>query len=176
VVSTLAGIAPPYVLGVVTLVLFAGKLGWTPVIFDEISMRSWILPAFVLAAYPCAIVMRLFEGELENIMQSRYVLRARAMGFSAAAVILREALPNALTAALPGLANALAAFITGAFFVEVIFGVPGLGRLAYEAISNKDIELLAGLCMVFAVIIVSISAVLEISRLFLDPRLRGRDA
>lgn len=176
VLFTFAGIAPPYVLGITVLMFFAGKLGWIAVIFDGSSIRSWILPSLVLAAYPCSIVMRLFDSELASIQRSTYVLHAQALGFSPAVVLLREILPNALTAALPGFANALAVFITGAFFVEVIFTIPGLGRLSYEAISNKDIGLLAGLCVTFAVAVVAISTLMEAVRFALDPRLRGRDA
>lgn len=172
----LGGIAPPYVLGVFALLVFAGWLGWVSVIFDGSRVRDWVLPALVLAAYPSAIVMRLFGCQLEAVLNAPYILRARAMGFATNRVIIWEAVPNALTAALPGFANALAAFITGTFFVEVIFGIPGLGRLTYEAISNKDIALLSGLCILFAVAVSGISTALEVLRVAIDPRLRSRHA
>jgi peptide/nickel transport system permease protein len=95
------------------------------------------------------------------------------MGASAFGALLREAVPNALTAALPAFANAMAVFLTGTFFVEVIFGISGLGRLTYEAISNKDITLLAALCLLFATAISMVSTLLEIVRFAIDPRLRS---
>lgn len=167
------GIAPPYVAGVLALALFAGKLGWINVIFDPTKISNWILPSLVLAAYPASVVMRLFDSELNNSVRSLFVLRARAMGASAFGALLREAVPNALTAALPALANAMAVFLTGTFFVEVIFGISGLGRLTYEAISNKDITLLSTLCLLFAAAICLVSTLLEIVRLAIDPRLRS---
>ena len=98
------------------------------------------------------------------------------MGFPYRTILVHEALPNAMTAALAALANGLAAFWTGTFFVEVIFGIGGLGQLTYEAISNKDIALLAALCLVFAIGITVISATLEVCQLLLDPRLRENRA
>jgi peptide/nickel transport system permease protein len=77
-----------------------------------------------------------------------------------------------MTAALAALANGLAFFVTGTFFVEVVFGISGLGGLTYEAIRNKDIALLVGLCMVFAVTITAISVALEDVLRLLNPRLR----
>ena len=174
--ATALGIAPPYILGVVLLAIFAGALGWVSVIFDPRRIKDWILPAVVLAAYPTSVVLRLFDSELGKVLHATYVLRARAMGFGSRGVLLREALPNALTAALPALANAVAVFVTGTFFVEVIFGIPGLGRLTYEAIANKDIALLSALCLVFAFAISTISALLDLGRLMIDPRLRESHA
>lgn len=173
--TTAQGIAPPYILGVVSLSIFAGGLGWITVIFDSHRITDWILPAIVLAAYPSSVVLRLFDAELSGVLEKPYVIRARATGWNRQTVLLREALPNALTAALPALANAIAVFVTGTFFVEVIFGIPGLGRLTYEAIANKDIALLSALCLVFAMAICTLSTLLEFSRLMVDPRLRERN-
>jgi peptide/nickel transport system permease protein len=165
-------VAPPYVLAVAALVVFAGWLNWVPAIFQPGELRSWVLPALVLASYPTAIILRLFHQQLEDALSSTYVLRARAMGFPEWQILLREVLPNALTTALAALANGLAFFVTGTFFVEVVFGISGLGGLTYEAIRNKDIALLVGLCMVFAVTITAISVALEVVLRLLNPRLR----
>lgn len=172
--TMMIGIAPPYVLGVVILTLFAGNLGWISPIFDPSKVTPWILPSLVLAAYPTTITMRLFENQITHELSQQYVVRARAMGFPHRFVLVREILPNALTAAIAALANGLAFFVTGTFFVEVIFGIPGLGQLTYQAIVNKDIALLAALCIVFAIAISAISAVLDVSQLLIDPRLRDR--
>jgi len=171
-----AAVAPPYVLAVVVLAIFAGWLNWVPAIFEPSQLRSWALPALVLAAYPTAIVLRLFHQQMEQAFNSPYVLRARAMGFSERRILLSEVLPNALTTALAALANGLAFFVTGTFFVEVVFGISGLGGLTYDAIRNKDIALLVGLCIVFAVSITAISVTLEAALRFLNPRLREAHA
>jgi peptide/nickel transport system permease protein len=163
---------PPYVLAVLLLMVFGGWLELVPTIFDPELPVAWLLPAFVLAAYPTAIVLKLFHQEIEAARSSLYVLRARAMGFSEARILLTEILPNAITPALAALANSLAFFITGTFFVEVVFGMTGLGSLTYEAIRNKDLALLVGLCVVFAAVISIVSALLDMGLILANPRLR----
>jgi len=175
-VSTALGVAPPYVLGVTSLAVFAGWLAWVSPIFEPMKSSAWIMPSLVLAAYPTAVTMRLFNNQLDTVLHAPYIVRAKAMGFPYRTILVHEALPNAMTAALAALANGLAAFWTGTFFVEVIFGIGGLGQLTYEAISNKDIALLAALCLVFAIGITVISATLEVCQLLLDPRLRENRA
>lgn len=166
--------APPYVLAVLLLMLFGSWLEWVPTIFDPGYFSSWILPALTLAAYPTAIILKFFHQEIEVAQHSHYSLRARAMGFSKSFILLAEILPNAITPALAALANSLAFFITGTFFVEVVFGITGLGSLTYEAIRNNDLALLMGLCIVFAAAISIISAALEIALTLSNPRLRNR--
>lgn len=168
-----AAAAPPYVLAVLLLMVFGAMLEWVPTIFNPEKLSSWILPAITLAAYPIAIVLKLFHQEMIAAQSSPYALRARAMGFSKRFILLRETLPNAVTPALAALANSLAFFITGTFFVEVVFGVTGLGSLTYEAIRNNDLSLLMALCMVFAAGIGVISTALEITLILLNPRLRS---
>lgn len=167
-----AAAIPPYVLAVLLLMVFGGWLELVPTIFNPELLVAWLLPAFVLAAYPTAIVLKLFHQEIEAARSSLYVLRARAMGLSEARILLTEILPNAVTPALAALANSLAFFITGTFFVEVVFGMTGLGSLTYEAIRNKDLALLVGLCVVFAAVISIVSALLDMGLILVNPRLR----
>lgn len=165
---------PPYVLAVAILLFFGSWLGWVPVLFDPQRLTSWLLPALVLAAYPIAIVVKLFSQQIEIIFRQPYVLRAKAYGFSARTILLTEILPNALTPALGALANNLAIFVTGSFFVEVVFGITGLGGLTYEAIRNRDLPLLMGICITYAVFITMISALLEAALLAANPKMRLR--
>jgi peptide/nickel transport system permease protein len=167
--------APPYVLAIVTLLVLAGWLGVLPAIFDPDQLRCWIAAAFVLAAYPTALVSRLFFTALENSLNSDYAYRARALGFQERTILLREALPNSVGAPVSAAANGLAYFATGTFFVEVAFGVGGIGTLTYEAIRNKDVTVLAAVCLLFAIAISVVSAGLELGQHLLDPRLRRRN-
>jgi peptide/nickel transport system permease protein len=164
--------APPYVLALLTLTLFAGFLRVLPAVFERDRIACWIAAAFVLAAYPTALASRLFHDALASAMLSDYATRARAQGFDEAAILLREALVNALSAPVSAIANGLAYFFTGTFFVEVAFGVGGIGSLTYEAIQNKDVTVLAAVCLLFAVVISALSAVLDLAQHLLTPRLR----
>ncbi|MGH8549175.1 MAG: ABC transporter permease subunit, partial [Methylococcales bacterium] len=168
-----AAAARAYVLAVLLLMVFGGWLELVPTIFDSGQPSSWILPALTLAAYPTAIVLKLFHQEIEVAHRSLYAIRARAMGFSKPFILLAEILPNAITPALAALANSLAFFITGTFFVKVVFGVTGLGSLTYEVIRNNDLALLMGLCIVFAAAISIISTALEVALILSNPRLRS---
>lgn len=173
---TCTAASPPYVLAVIVFVLFAGFFGWMPAVFEPSRILCWLAPAFVLAVYPTALVSRLFRDALERALSSDYSTRARAQGYSNRAILLREALPNAITAPVSALANGLAYFVTGTFFVEVAFGIGGLGTLTYEAVRNKDIPVLSAVCLIFAVAVSVISATLDVMQRLLTPALRrGRD-
>jgi peptide/nickel transport system permease protein len=164
--------APPYVLALLTLTLFAGRLGVLPGVFEPDRWSCWFAAGLVLAVYPTALVSRLFASGLNAEMASDYALRAHAHGFSDASTLIREALVNALNAPLSAIANGLAYFFTGTFFVEVAFGIGGLGSLTYEAVRNKDVTVIAGVCLLFAVSISGLSLVLDIAHHAFVPRLR----
>lgn len=164
--------APPYVLALMTLTVFAGLLHLLPSVFEPDRLVCWLAPAFVLAAYPTALVSRLFHDALEAAMRSDYANRARAEGRSEAAIFLHEAIVNSLSAPISAIANGLAYLFTGNFFVEVAFGVGGIGTLTYEAIRNKDVTVLAGVCLLFAVVISMLSALLEVTQFLINPRQR----
>jgi peptide/nickel transport system permease protein len=163
---------PPYVLALLTLTTFAGFLQVVPAVFDPDRVICWVVAAFVLAAYPTALVSRIFDDALATAMQSDYATRARAQGFSEASILMRDALINALPAPVSAIANGLAYFFTGTFFVEVAFGIGGIGSLTYDAIRNKDVTVLAAVCLLFAVVISALSTLLDFAQHLFNPRLR----
>lgn len=167
---------PPYVLAVVLLMFFGAGLRWVPMLFNADRPLSWLLPALVLATYPISIVLKLFQQELALAPSHLYAVRARAYGFSPREILISEILPNILTPSLAAFANSLAFFVTGTFFVEVVFGITGLGGLTYESIRNKDLPLLVGLCVVFATAITLISVFLEMAITIINPHVRQHHA
>ena len=152
------------------LFILAGWLGWFPVVFNAGGISSWVLPSLVLSAYPVALVLKIFADSLRAQLTLPYARRARAFGFPHAFIVWKEVLPNALPAAIAAVVNGLAYFVTGAFFVEVVFGLPGLGRLGQEALRQKDIALLTGVCLAFAAAMVVLSLVLDLLQQWLSPR------
>jgi peptide/nickel transport system permease protein len=175
-VLTTAALAPPYVLAIGALLLVVGGLGWISVMFEPERLAAWVLPSAVLGTYPAALVFRLFSERLHEELRSAYVRRARALGLSHARVLFAEVLPNALPAALAALTNSLAFFVTGAFFVEIVFGIPGWGRLAQEALRNKDMSVLSGLCLAFGFAMLLLSAALDLIQREMDPRVAHTNA
>lgn len=164
--------APPYVLALLMLTLFAGRLSLLPAVFAPDLWRCWLAAGVVLAVYPTALVSRLFASALNLEMNSDYAVRARAQGFQDTSVLFQEALINASSAPLSAIANGLAYFFTGTFFVEVAFGIGGLGSLTYDAVRNKDLTLIAGVCLFFALAISLLSFALDLAHHALVPRLR----
>jgi peptide/nickel transport system permease protein len=111
--------------------------------------------------YPAALLFRIFLQSLQRELGMAYALRAAAAGFPRSTIVLREAFPNALPAPLASAANAVAFFFTSAFFIETVIGIAGLGRLAQDAVRQKDLATLSGVCLAYCVVVVSTSALLN---------------
>jgi ABC-type dipeptide/oligopeptide/nickel transport system permease component len=170
------GLIPPFVLATVLLIVGAAWLGLAKVTFVPSSPIAWILPSIALAAYPVATVYRLFYSQLGEELAKPYAIRAKGMGFSRVRLVVYEALPNALPPILALIANHISFFVTGSLFVEVVFGIGGLGRLAQESLHNKDLQLLGGVCLLFAISSFLCTAALRSAHLWLDPRAGASDA
>jgi peptide/nickel transport system permease protein len=175
VLANMTAFVPPYVLATGMLLLLAGALRWMPVLFDPHSVLAWVAPALVLAAYPAALTLQLFDARLAAESAASYCVRARAAGLPESHVLWREAAPNAVPAALAALANGLASFVTGALFVEAVFGLPGLGRLTQDALRTQDVSVLAGVCVVVAAFVVCLALALRGAQAAFDPRFRTNE-
>ena len=165
-------VSPAYVLATVGLLIGGAWLGLIPIVFDASQPKNWLIPAAMLSAYPTAIVVQLFSSRLEQESNSVYARRARALGLPPAYIVIVEVVPNALPTALAALANSLTYFVTGSFFVESVFGIPGLGRLTQEALRNKDVNVLAGVCYLYSFIVLFLFVSLDFLQSKLDPRTR----
>jgi peptide/nickel transport system permease protein len=175
-VAQLIAFIPPYVLATLAIIVFASWLGLTPVLFGGGSPGSWLVPAFVLSAYPTAVVINVFANRLQHELLSDYAKRARSNGFSHSYVVWAEAFPNALPATIAALANGMAFFLTGTLFIEIIFGIPGLGNLAFDALRSKDVVVLAGICLSYSGFVIAMSTSLDGALHQMPPhnRVRGR--
>ena len=153
---------PPYLLALAILIIATTLTNLTPVLFAPSRSATWILASLALAVYPTALLFQVFTQALEKQLGSSYALRAAATGLDHRSVVIREALPNALDAPLSALANAAAYFFTSAFFVEAVFGIPGLGRLAQDAVRVKDLALLNGVCLTYCIVVGLFAALLDL--------------
>jgi len=107
-----------------------------------------------------------------EVLDSEYVRLARAKGVSYRGVIWKHALRNSLIVPFTVSALLLAGFITGTVIVEVVFAWPGLGRLAVEAVTNNNLNLVVGTTLMFALVFVLINFLVDIGYVFIDPRIR----
>jgi len=127
---------------------------------------------FKLGLSGAAFYARLLRNNLQDILHTEYVRVGRAKGLSAYKVLLRHALPNAMNALLTQLGLDIGFFLSGVLLVEVPFSWPGIGRQAWEAITNLDIPLVLGTVLFGAVTILVANIVVDIAYAFLDPRVR----
>jgi oligopeptide transport system permease protein len=173
---TVTGIAtPPFVRVSLLIVLFSLALGWLPTggwegIFDSRA----IIPILAIGLGPAAIIARYTRSSLLEVHGQDFIRTARAKGLTETAVVVRHAMKNALIPVVTVAGVTLANVITGAFFVERIYSVPGIGRQFVDSVSGRDYPLLLGIVLVFALLISLVNLLVDLSYGFLDPRIRYR--
>lgn len=131
-----------------------------------------VLPAVTLGTIPLAIVAKITRSGMLEVLRSDYVRTARAKGLGEWAVVVRHALRNALVPIITivGLQSGL--LLGGAVLTETVFAWPGVGRLAFDAISNRDMPLIDGCILLFAATFVVVNAAVDILYAAANPRIR----
>jgi peptide/nickel transport system permease protein len=174
---------PVYMLGLLSLYLFANDIGVIHV-FDgagtyaglTVSPIRWfnslLLPWLVLAAGFAAFYSRLLRSSLIETMSEDYVRTARAKGLSERRVIWRHGVRAAIMPIITLLGLDIGGLLGGVLLVETVFNVPGVGRLAYDAIHNADLPVIQGTVTLAAFFIVIVNLTVDIAYAFIDPRIR----
>ncbi|HEY3828063.1 MAG TPA: ABC transporter permease [Solirubrobacteraceae bacterium] len=175
--------APEYWLGLLALFLFAsdiGKLAVFPGAGSYVAFSSepvkWftalILPWLVLAASFAAVYARLLRGSLIEVLGEDYIRTARAKGLTERRVVMRHGVRGAITPIVTVLGLDIGTLLGGALLIEVVFNIPGVGRLNYDAINHADFPIVQGTVLLAALFIVVANLLVDISYAFLDPRVR----
>jgi len=133
-------------------------------------------PAFILALYPMAILARILKQEIEKINKSTFITAARAFGFSETQIRLRHSIRNALVPFIAALSNQLPMLFTGAFIIEIIFSIPGVGSLLIKSILHKDFPMLEAVVILNGLQFIGINLMFEFLYPVIDPRIRSADA
>lgn len=175
---------PTFWLGLMGLVLFAGKLGWLPaggMVTVGLDGGWWtqaldvarhaLLPALTLSTFYLAVYTKLMRGAMREVLQADYIRAARAKGASGLRVLARHALRNAALPLVTMLGYQVASLLSGAVLVESVFAWPGLGRLAFEAILARDFNLLLGILLLSSLLVTVINIAVDLASAWLDPRL-----
>ncbi len=131
-----------------------------------------ILPACALALPLSAIIARVLKTSINEAMTQDYVLLARVKGFSRARIVAREALRNALVPTVTLTGVQFTFLVGGTVLVEKIFSYPGIGNMGIDAVSNRDLPLIQGLVLTFAVLFIIINLLVDMSYALLNPRMR----
>ncbi|MFT4191317.1 MAG: ABC transporter permease [Comamonas sp.] len=174
---------PTFWLGLMAMVLFAGKLGWLPsggmgdIGFEggwgarlADTARHLVLPALTLATFYLAAYAKLVRGAMLEVLGADFIRTARAKGVSRPGVLLRHALRNALLPLVTMLGYQVSALLGGAVLVESVFAWPGIGRLAFEAVTARDFNLLLGILLLSSILVTLLNIAADVVVAWLDPR------
>ncbi len=138
------------------------------------ALKSLIMPAIALALPQAAILARVTRSALLEVLSEDYIRTARAKGLPARRVLWRHALRNALIPVLTILGLQFAFLLAGTIIIENVFYLPGLGRLIFQAITQRDLIVVEGVVMLLAATVIVVNLLVDISYAIVDPRLRAR--
>ena len=170
-VLAMVGIAVPiFVIGPLLQILFGLKLEWLPIAGWDGSLRSKLLPIFVLALPNIAYISRLMRAGMIEALRTNYVRTARAKGIGPRRVVWRHALTGAMLPVIAYLGPATAITVTGSVVVEQIFGIPGIGRYFVEGAANRDYPLVMGVTILYGSIVILANILVDVARGIIDPR------
>ncbi len=160
---------PPFVLGPILIWFFAIKLEWFNV-SGWGSFRDCILPVITLGAIYAANIARLGRAGMLEVLSQDYIRTARAKGVPEILVIVKHSLRGGLLSVVSYIAPAIAGIITGAFVVETIFQIPGLGRLFVLAAFNRDYTMIMGTVIFYAVMVIIFNTIADVIQIVLNPK------
>jgi peptide/nickel transport system permease protein len=176
---------PVFWLGLMLIVLFAVQLGWLPSSGMETVGagyrgfarlldigRHMTLPVLTLALFFVALYTRVMRASMLEVFNQDYVRTARAKGLSERRIAMRHVVRNALLPVVTLFGLQLGTMLGGSVLVETVFSWPGLGRLAFEAVAQRDINLLLGILLLCSFVVIAANILVDIAYAKLDPRIR----
>ena len=171
VVSFIGVSAPQFVVGLLLLYVFAYTLGWFP-IGGYGTWRHLVLPAMTLGILGAGWYSRMMRSSMIDVLRQDYIRTARAKGLGRMTIQMSHALPNAVLPVIAMIGIDIGLFMSGIVVVEGVFGWPGIGQLAWQAIQRVDLPIIMGVTLVSAVAIVLGNLIADMLALFVDPRIK----
>jgi peptide/nickel transport system permease protein len=179
VISISGAAIPTFFLGILLILLFSVRLRWlpsggyTPITEDPVAhFKAMLMPAFALGFSSSGLLARLVRSSMLDVLREDYVRTAFAKGLSQRAVVVGHALRNALIPALTVIGTSVGALLGGAVVTEVVFTIPGMGRLVVQSISRRDYPVIQGTVMVIAMTYVIVNLIVDVLYVYIDPRVR----
>ncbi|MAQ38034.1 glutathione ABC transporter permease GsiC [Thioclava sediminum] len=173
ITSFVAVSAPQFVVGLLLLYVFAVKLSWFP-IGGYGSFSNLVLPALTLGIMGSGWYSRMMRSSMIDVLRSDYIRTARAKGLRRFRVLALHAMPNAILPIIAMIGIDIGIFMSGIVVVESVFGWPGIGQLAWQAIQRVDIPIIMGVTLVSACAIVLGNLLADLITPFIDPRIKLR--
>ncbi|HYY60163.1 MAG TPA: ABC transporter permease, partial [Burkholderiales bacterium] len=159
--------------------LFSLELGWLPVqgyarIAEGVGafLRHLILPATTLSVIYIALIARVTRAAVLEALGEDYIRTARAKGLPELRVLVRHALANAAVPIATVIGIGIAILIGGVVVTESVYAIPGLGRLTVDAVLARDFPTIQGVILFFSLVYVLVNLLIDLSYVFLDPRIR----
>ncbi len=173
-VFALLGICMPvFWLGLLLIILFSVNLGWLPSSgFD--SFEQMILPSIALAAQSVSVITRMTRSSMLEVIRQDYIRTVRAKGQKEKVVIIRHALGNALIPILTTIGTQFGQLLGGAVMTEVIFSIPGVGRLMVDSIMMRDTPMVLGCILFVAISFAIVNLIVDLLYSFVDPRIKSQ--
>jgi peptide/nickel transport system permease protein len=178
--SMLGFIMPSFVIGTLSVLLFAVYLNWFPMggwgdtgcLVDRYFCRDWVLPVIAYALAPMAIVARYTRSSVIEYLNADFVRTARAKGLGPRTVMLRHVLRNAMIPMVTAMGPIIPDLMTGSIFIESIFRIPGLGRYFVTSTFNRDYPMIMATVLLIALLWGIVYLLTDILYTRLDPRVR----
>lgn len=163
---------PPFYSGLLLIVLLGINVDWIPTGGREPgSLRHLLLPSLTLAPFMIAIIARFTRSSVLDVLGRDYVRTARAKGVSERTVVIAHVLRNALIPVVTIVGLQVGALLGGAVVTEVVFGWPGIGRLAVSSVLQRDFPVVQAVVMLTAVVFVLVNLTVDLLYMWLDPRI-----
>jgi peptide/nickel transport system permease protein len=182
VITTLSNIGvavPPFWLGIILIFIFSFKWGILPTHgytspFENfwLNTQQIILPVLVLSALPLCLVTRQTRSSMLEVMRQDYVRTAWSKGLTERVIVLRHVLKNSLIPVITVIGMGVPLIFAGSVLVEVVFSIPGMGRMLVDAVNSVDYNLLQGGILLITGVVVMCNLIVDISYSWVDPRVR----
>jgi peptide/nickel transport system permease protein len=170
---------PAFWAGILLILLFAVTLHWFPAggfqnwLIDPMkALKSLLLPALSLGFVRAAVLTRMTRSSMLEVLGEDYIRTARSKGLPQRTVIYKHAFRNAIVPVITIIGLQAGDLLAGAIIIENVFHLPGIGRLVFEAIGQRDLPVIQGIVLFIATMIVAINFVIDVAYRYLDPRIR----
>ena len=167
---------PAFWLGIMLILVFGLKLGWFPVAgYGETvpeHVRGMVLPGLTIALTLSPILIRSLRASMIDVLGSDYIVTARSKGLSSSEVMRRHVLRNAAISSVTVLGINIAYLTGSTLVVERVFSLPGIGQQMLNSILGRDFPTVQGITLVFAVMVVTVNLLTDVTHAVLDPRVR----
>jgi len=169
---------PPFFLAIILMLAFAVWLKWLPgggfVRLSEDPLQNLkyaILPALTMSGSMIALSMRMTRSSFVEVLREDYIVVARAKGLKESAVLLKHAFKNAIIPVITVIGLQTGAVLSSAYIIEWIFGVPGIGKLAMQAIFKRDFPVVQGVALYSTFLFMGVNLVVDVLYAWIDPRI-----